>query len=35
MKAKESRLLNFLCASTQFVIPIHQRPYRWEDAEAV
>lgn len=33
MKAKESRLLDFLRASNQFVIPIYQRPYRWEDAQ--
>jgi uncharacterized protein with ParB-like and HNH nuclease domain len=31
MKAKESRLLDFLRASNQFVIPIYQRPYRWEE----
>jgi uncharacterized protein with ParB-like and HNH nuclease domain/predicted transport protein len=33
MKAKESRLLDFLRASNQFVIPIYQRPYRWEEDE--
>lgn len=33
MKAKESRLLDFLRASNQFVIPIYQRPYRWEEAQ--
>ena len=33
MKAKESRLLAFLSSSKQFVIPIYQRPYRWEEAQ--
>ena len=33
MKAKESRLLDFLKSSKQFVIPIYQRPYRWEEAQ--
>lgn len=31
MKAKESRLLDFLRGSHQHVIPIYQRPYRWEE----
>lgn len=33
MKAKESRLLDFLKSSKQFVIPIYQRPYRWEEPQ--
>lgn len=33
MKAKESRLLDFLKSSKQFVIPIYQRPYRWEEEQ--
>lgn len=33
MKAKESRLLDFLGSSKQFVIPIYQRPYRWEEVQ--
>ena len=33
MKAKESRLLDFLKGASQFVIPIYQRPYRWEAAQ--
>ena len=33
MKAKESRLLDFLKGSNQFVIPIYQRPYRWEEPQ--
>lgn len=33
MKAKESRLLDFLKSSKQFVIPIYQRPYRWEETQ--
>lgn len=33
MKAKESRLLDFLGSSKQFVIPIYQRPYRWEEPQ--
>lgn len=33
MKAKETKLLDFLKASPQFVIPIYQRPYRWERAQ--
>ena len=32
MKAKKFRLLAFLSSSKQFVIPIYQRPYRWEEA---
>ncbi len=35
MKAKESRLLDFLKGSNQFVIPIYQRPYRWEEAQCL
>ena len=33
MKAKESRLLDFVRGANQFVIPIYQRPYRWEEAQ--
>ena len=33
MKAKEARLLDFLRSSKQFVIPIYQRHYRWEEAQ--
>ena len=33
MKAKESRLLAFLSSSKQFIIPIYQRPYRWEEVQ--
>ena len=33
MKAKESRLLEFLGSSKQFVTPIYQRPYRWEEPQ--
>lgn len=33
MKAKESRLLDFLRSAQQFVIPIYQRPYRWDEKE--
>lgn len=35
MKAKESRLLDFLKGSNQFVIPIYQRPYRWEEPQCL
>lgn len=33
MKATEARLLDFLKASPQFVIPIYQRTYSWEAKE--
>ena len=33
MKAKETRLLDFLRSSKQFVIPIYQRPYRWDESQ--
>ncbi len=35
MKAKESRLLDFLKGTNQFVIPIYQRPYRWEEPQCL
>ncbi len=31
MKAKEYALLEFIRIAKQFVIPIYQRPYRWEE----
>jgi uncharacterized protein with ParB-like and HNH nuclease domain/predicted transport protein len=33
MKATEAKLLNFLNKSPQFVIPIYQRNYSWEEKE--
>jgi uncharacterized protein with ParB-like and HNH nuclease domain len=33
MKASEAYLLNFIKKSTQFVIPIYQRTYSWEEKE--
>jgi uncharacterized protein with ParB-like and HNH nuclease domain/predicted transport protein len=33
MKANEANLLDFMRKAPQFVIPIFQRPYSWEDAE--
>src|SRR3954469_16253428 len=35
MKAKESKLLAFLSNSKQFIIPIYQRPYRWEEVQCL
>lgn len=31
MKAKEIGLLQFIRVAKQFVIPIYQRPYRWDE----
>ena len=33
MKATEAKLLEFLCKSRQFIIPIYQRTYSWEEPE--
>jgi len=33
MKATEARLLAFLKKSPQFVIPIYQRAYSWDEKE--
>ena len=33
MKAKETKLLQFLNTSPQFIIPIYQRTYSWEEAQ--
>ena len=33
MKAKETKLLNFLKQSPQFVIPVYQRTYSWTERE--
>jgi uncharacterized protein with ParB-like and HNH nuclease domain/predicted transport protein len=33
MKAKETKLLAFMHSARQFLIPIFQRPYSWEEAE--
>jgi len=33
MKANETKLLNFLQSSKQYVIPIYQRTYSWQESE--
>lgn len=33
MKANETKLLNFLQSAKQYVIPIYQRTYSWQESE--
>ena len=33
MKAKEAKLLAFMRTAPQFLIPIFQRPYSWDEPE--
>ncbi|WP_201982527.1 hypothetical protein [Hymenobacter rubidus] len=35
MKAKQANLLKFLQTSKQFIIPIYQRTYSWQESQCV